>query len=196
MTWIPALILITALLGAVWFDTRFRRIPNNLILAGLAASLAWQVLGPEGVWSFDPVRAGATGATGWFLGALALLLSLLPLYGLRVMGAGDVKLMALIGSIFGVRADAWVQLPAVMVFVLAAGGLLAIVRILALRSGAAVVANLRLIFSSHAARAAGQPGPVFDAGSDSVDRMPYAVAIAAGTLFYVVGKWTGWLEVL
>lgn len=120
----------------------------------------------------------------------------MPFYVLRIMGAGDVKLMSVVGMFFGVSSDAWTQLIGVSLFVLAAGGLLAAARMLATGSSAAVLANLRLIFSGYAGRALGMPAPSFDPRADSADRMPYAVAIATGTLLYLVAKWAGWITVL
>src|SRR5687768_11743315 len=79
-----------ALLGsAMWCDIRTRRIPNKLVLVGLATSFVAQGL------------RGLDGTQAWFLGTLAGFGLLLPLYVIRAMGAGDVKLMAMVGSFLG-----------------------------------------------------------------------------------------------
>jgi prepilin peptidase CpaA len=124
----------------------------------------------------------------------ALLAGFMPFYMLRIMGAGDVKLMSVVGAFFGASTGAWVQLIGVSLFVLATGGLLAVVRMLYSRSSTAVLGNLRLMFSGYTGRMLGMPAPTFDARTDSADRMPYAVAIAAGTILYLVAKWAGWIK--
>jgi len=87
---LKALLLSVAIVAAV-YDWRFRRIPNWVSLAGLLAGFGAQIFlkGVEGLVS-----------AGEGLG-LALLIYF-PLYLLRGMGAGDVKLMAALGSIAGV----------------------------------------------------------------------------------------------
>jgi len=86
---LKALLLSVAIVAAV-YDWRFRRIPNWVSLAGLLAGFGAQIFlkGVEGLVS-----------AGEGLG-LALLIYF-PLYLLRGMGAGDVKLMAALGSIAG-----------------------------------------------------------------------------------------------
>jgi len=191
---IPGTLLLIVLGVATRSDIRDRRIPNFLILAGWAIGLGWHLLAPSGAWAFDPRSAGAVGGLGALAGMAALLAAFMPFYMLRIMGAGDVKLMSVVGGIFGASADAWVQLPGVSLFVLVTGGLLAVVRMLYSRSSAAVLGNLRVMFSGYTGRMLGMPAPTFDARSDSADRMPYAVAIAAGTIFYLIAKWAGWIK--
>lgn len=177
-------------------DVSSRRIPNFLVLGAWVSALTWHVAGPVGAWTFDPVLPGGVGFLRALLAGAILLVAFMPFYVLRIMGAGDVKLMSVVGMFFGVSSDAWTQLIGVSLFVLAAGGLLAAARMLATGSSAAVLANLRLIFSGYAGRALGMPAPSFDPRADSADRMPYAVAIATGTLLYLVAKWAGWITVL
>src|ERR1700760_1010018 len=82
--------LALVVLTAAVYDIRFRRIPNWLNLSGLLLGLISNVC-------FFHVR-GATTAIEGFLLATAVYL---PLYLLRGMGAGDVKLMAAIGALVG-----------------------------------------------------------------------------------------------
>lgn len=191
---IAALLLLFLLVSAVCFDVRFRRIPNLLIVIGWVAGLIWHITGFSGHWAFDPSKPGAVGAVGALLSSLVLLLAFLPLYVLRIMGAGDVKLMSVVGMFFGASGESWTQLIGVSLSVLIAGGVLAVARLFYFRSGAAVLGNLRLMFSCNNGRMLGMPAPTFDARTDSADRMPYAVAIAAGTIFYLVAKWAGWIK--
>ncbi len=101
--------------------------------------------------------------------------------------------MSVVGAFFGASADAWTQLLGVSIFVLAAGGVLALLRMAFSGSGAAVFANLRLILVGFSGRFHGAAGPDFDPQTDSADRMPYAIAIAMGTFAYLLGIWTGWI---
>lgn len=174
---LTALLVLGLLLGlAVWTDIRQRRIPNLLVLVALSLGLLLNGSGPlaedgrGGI--FSPVP-GALGAAGAALGALAAFALFLPLYLLRATGAGDVKLMAGIGSFLGPAGAVNLVL-----FVLLCGGLLAIVRMLWTGSSRRVMANVGAVLGA---------GGRFDPATQSADRMPYAVAIAVGVLAY--GAW-------
>lgn len=194
MTWLPLGMLASILVVAAVTDLVSRRIPNALILVGLGLSLGWHLLGAEGNWSFDPRSAGAAGFLGWLLGTAVLFAVFLPFYPLRVFGAGDVKLMAVVGAFFGARPGAWTHLIGVALSVLVAGGALALLRIVARRHGAQVLSSVMTIFTR--GHGSGPGGLAFDPRIDSVDRMPYALAIGAGVVFYLAGLWTGWVRIL
>lgn len=82
--------LFPIVLFAALFDLKKDRIPNALILTGL-------VFG----WSLQLVQAGALGAV-LFLGGAGLPLVLGAfLYYFRMMGAGDIKLLAVVGGFLG-----------------------------------------------------------------------------------------------
>lgn len=170
------LALALTLVIALEADVRERRIPNVLIVVGLGAGLMLHLLGPRGygggVFSH---HAGALGAAGWLLGAGVGLALFLPLYALRAMGAGDVKLMAVLGGYVG--ATEAISLGLV---ILIAGGVLATVRML--WSG-----NSRLVLSNVATVLGGvgdSTRPRFDPATQSVDRMPYALAFVGGLAAY------------
>lgn len=161
-------------------DLRRRRIPNALVLFALAGGLLVNLAGPQaagpgGLFTLDP---GALGWRGALLGALAGLGLFLPMYMMRAMGAGDVKLLAGVGSFVGPAAVLNLAL-----FILAMGGVLALARMLQARSARRVMGNVMLmlmpVFS-------GTPR-VFDPGTQTAHRMPYALAFAAGLLAY--GAW-------
>jgi prepilin peptidase CpaA len=186
-----ALMLSIVITAAIVTDIRSRRIPNSLIIAGWVIAVIWHTLAAPGKWAFDPVSPGASGALGSTAALFSLLLIFLPLYLIRVMGAGDVKLMSVIGAFFGASVDAWTQLPAVALFVFISGGLLALARSVLLGQAGKVFSNVRMILIGYRFRVAGVAGPVFDAQTDSVDRMPYAIAIGVGTVAYLAGRWNG-----
>lgn len=172
-------VLALAMVIAVEADTRERRIPNLLVLLLLAAGVALNGLGPAngrgGLFNGFP---GALGAGTAALGALAGLALFLPLYGLRAMGAGDVKLMAALGSFTGPMEAVNLALS-----ILAVGGVLAVVRLLWARKSRLVLSNVLLTLGSLSEPAA-RP---FDPATRSADRMPYALAFAGGLLSY--GYW-------
>jgi prepilin peptidase CpaA len=75
---------------AVIYDQRERRIPNILILVGLVLGLSWNIYGagfPGLLFSLQGLAAG-----------LALLF--IP-FALGGMGAGDVKLLGMVGAFKG-----------------------------------------------------------------------------------------------
>jgi len=88
----PALILILTLFLAIAadLDMQTRRIPNELLMIGLAVALTWQAT--AGGWS-----GVANGLAGFGIG-LGLML---PGWLLRFTGGGDVKLLAVVGAFVG-----------------------------------------------------------------------------------------------
>jgi prepilin peptidase CpaA len=167
-----------AMVIAVEADTRERRIPNVLVLMMLCAGVALNVMGPDngrgGVFSHFP---GALGASGALLGALAGFALFLPLYLLRAMGAGDVKLMAALGSFVGPMEALNLTLS-----ILVMGGVLAVLRMLWSGKSRLVLSNVMLVLSGLRGGAR-----QFDPVTQSADRMPYALAFAGGLMSY--GYW-------
>lgn len=162
MTWIQWSLLIGLLATAVLYDVATRRIPNWLVLVSLVGALTSSANG-----------ASNLDFTASLFGALAGLAVLFPFHVMRVMGAGDVKLMAAIGAVLG-------PLPIVgaALLALAAGGVLALLAALSSQSLARVFANLRLMLF---VAAAGKSSGVSIADIETTGRLPYALAIAAGT---------------
>jgi prepilin peptidase CpaA len=169
----PLLMLIVA---AAWMDVLTRRIPNALVIPGAVLGLAVAAL-----------AAGFTGALS-ALGGLATGLALmLPLYFLRAMGAGDVKLMAMVGAWLG---PAEVVSAALLVFV--AGGLLAVTAALWHGRLRQLVANLRVMLFGSLVNAMSGAGATVIAPAQSVGNVPYGIAIAIGTIAEVVLARAGW----
>lgn len=181
-----ALIVLTALVT----DVRQQRISNTLILFALAAGVLVNLIGPQagirsaGLFTQAP---GALGLKGALLGALAGLVVFLPLYALRAMGAGDVKLMAAIGSFVGPAT-----LVNVAMCVLLMGGVLAVGRMLWKGNSRKVLGNVGTVLLPPFATGV----PRFDPATQSADRMPYVLAIAAGLLAYGAWIYTGHLPLI
>lgn len=167
--------LMTLLGVAAWFDIKSRRIPNWLVLTGLISSLGIQLLFSSG------------GVSAWGLGILAGFGLFLPLYLVHAMGAGDVKLMAVVGGFLGPAAAVDVVLTT-----LVAGGVLAIA--VALWSGALrhTLANVRFLMVDTMFKTLHGGSARIDAPPTSAGNLPYAVAIAAGTFAHLVLAHSGY----
>jgi len=187
MPWAMRGILLILLAAVCYSDFLARRVPNHLVLAGLLAAFAWQALGPAGGGLFHAESPGALGLVSALAGAAAAFAGFLLLYLMRTMGAGDVKLMAMLGAFFGFEA-----LPVLVLLVFLAGGVLAALRLFDGARRRAVFANLQLILLSRFAALSGSGvGPQFDPRTDSADRLPYAFAIAGGALALAALQLTG-----
>lgn len=184
LTLLPPLLLGILLALAVRSDLRSRRIPNWLVLSGILCALALHALLPAGAGFFAATGAGALGPLP-ALGGMALgLCLLLPMYMLNAMGAGDVKLMAMVGAFTGPVAVA-----GAVIATLLAGGLLAVAVSLYAGTLARMLANSyqMLLHSVLGAISGGNtqvPAPAAVSG-----RLPYAIAIACGTVMYLGLAW-------
>lgn len=165
-------------------DWRERRIPNGLVLTGLMFALIWHAWAPAGAGLFDAYLPGALGLRESFLGALVALFGFALLWLLRIMGAGDVKLMAAVGAFSGVSA-----LPVLVISIFAASGVLALVYLTRAQTLRRAVRNLRIIVLATSARLSGIPGPQFDVHSMSAVRIPFALPIAMGTAAFACLEW-------
>ncbi|MDI6874744.1 prepilin peptidase [Candidatus Solincola sp.] len=86
---VKAFLLWVLALSAAYFDFRWRKVPNRLILAGLICGAAAAAWGGRS----DLLRGGA----GFLLGTALLL----PFFLLGGVGGGDVKSLAIIGLFTG-----------------------------------------------------------------------------------------------
>ena len=187
LAWAVRLGLAGLLVAICASDLRARRIPNFLVLAGLALALLWHSGAPAGAGLFDAASLGGLGAGPALAAAAAAFGFFLVLHLLGAMGAGDVKLAGMLGAAFGLKA-----LPALLLSIFLFGGLLALARLFDGGRRRALLANLRLILFARLAGAAGA-GPVFDPRTDTADRLPFALAICGGALATAVSQWMGWL---
>lgn len=168
------------LLAAVILDMHSRRIPNALVALGTCAAFVLGVLAAAG--NTGVALDHSAGAVLFALGGIAVgFAALCPLYALRAMGAGDVKLMMMVGAFLGP-----LQTLGAVVLTFAAGGVLALVMALWQRSFAQLALNLRYMLGASAVRAADGDGPRIEPLHHTAGRMPYAVAIAIGTLLQLL----------
>lgn len=172
---LPMIVLFGLLAAAVWHDVRARRIPNFVVFPGALAGLALHAVLPAGAGLFDPAMGslGLASACGGLVLGLAILL---PMYALRLMGAGDVKLLAMVGAFVGVG-----DIFTIAVLTFAAGGVLALVYSAWQGSLRRLLGNAWQMmvysgFSALSGKIAIAP-PVAASG-----RLPYAIAIASATV--------------
>lgn len=175
--WLQSLCLAGVLASAVATDVRNRKIPNPLILTGLA--LAMLCNGVAAQW--QPQWAGPLGWGPTLAGAVVGVGTLVPLYGIGAMGAGDVKLMAVVGAFLGPRAAIGAA-----VATLVAGGVLALAAALYWRVAPAMLRNVRTMLATGVARLGIGELPEYATAPTSAGQLPYAVAIAMGTSAYLL----------
>ncbi|WP_256081705.1 prepilin peptidase [Massilia sp. YIM B04103] len=188
---LPVLVLGGLLAGAVWHDVRARRIPNQLVLWGALAGLALQATLTPGAGLYaEPFGSLGLLSSAYGLG-LGLLL-LLPMYALGAMGAGDVKLMAMVGAFLGPE-----EIVGAALFSMMAGGVLSIVVALWQGSLRKVLGNTRVLLLNSALRAMGGDGAHIAAPAAPSGKLAYAIAIASGTVIYLVlVRASGWSVLL
>lgn len=172
--------LVLLLLMVALQDIRTHRISNKLVLIGVLFGFLLNGLLPEGV-GFNSVVPGGLGwlaaLKGWGLGMVILL----PIYLLGAMGAGDVKLMGMVGAFLG-PAD----LIGAVIATFIAGGVMALVVALWSKQLMSMLHNVKLMLFSGLLRMNAGQLPAMNDLPVSVAKLPYAVAITAGTLGYLV----------
>jgi len=184
--WAGRLLVFSLLAVAAWTDWRERRIPNVICVALLAAGLGWHAFIMDGDGLFASSLAGGLGVSASALGALTSLASLFPLYLLRVIGAGDVKLATGIGAWVG-----WQGLLPWALLVMIAGGVLALVWMINKRRRNRVVFNLYSIAMQSFVEGPRAAIAGFDPQAAAADRLPYAWAILAGTAVFALAHYQG-----
>ena len=158
--------------AAAVVDVQHHRISNWLTYPAMATGilLRWLFFGWKGL--------GSAFAGCLLAGAIVFLF-----YMVRAMGAGDVKLLAAIGSLVG---------PSHVIVVLLAtaicGGVLAMVYAIYKRRIGATLRNVGSVLQFHAASGI-QAHPELNLDNPSALRMPYGLAIAGGTLYSLLGAW-------
>jgi prepilin peptidase CpaA len=167
---------VIAMVAAV-YDVRFRRIPNWLTLSGVLVGLA-----------VNSIHNTARFNWRWALMGLGLAFAVyFPLYLLRGMGAGDVKLMAAIGAVVG--PVNWI---AIFVLSNVFGGVTAVILLLSKGHVLRTVSNLGYLLNEMAHLRPPYMGKEeLDVKSAKAVTMPHGLAIAVGSFVFlaVTGIW-------
>jgi prepilin peptidase CpaA len=166
------IVVLAVVVSAAIIDLKTRRIPNLLTFGAAAAAAAFYLI------SGGPRALLTTAIAGWATG-IALFL---PMFLLRGMGAGDVKLLGAVGAWLGPAGAVWAALYSVL-----AGGVIALV-VGALHGylGTAFRNLWGLIAFWRAVGVRPQPGLTIDDAASP--RLAYGVAIAAGAAVTVFVK--------
>jgi prepilin peptidase CpaA len=162
------LVLLALVTAAAVVDLARRRIPNILLLIGWVAALPLLLLNPQ---------PGAA-LFGALTGALCGLLVFLPLYLLRGMAAGDVKMMATVGLFVGPYDALQVAVSTCCV-----GGVMALAIIVGKGRLQHAFANVADLLRPLWMRVRGIPAVAEPMRHDSVGGMPYGLAIAVATMW-------------
>lgn len=147
----------------IYYDVRYRRIPNVFVLATLIAGL-----------TLNLAFGGLGGGLNSIGGCLFAFILMFMLHVFGAMGAGDVKLFAAIGSVIGAQ----LVLPTFVVVVIT-GGILALFNIL--RSGI-FKTTMHRVLQILVGLLPGWQMPKFSVPSDRRLTVPYGVAITIGAI--------------
>ncbi len=169
-----SLVLIGTALTAAFYDLRLRRIPNWINCSGFLLGLALN--------THSQGWRGAMTALGGLVAALGIYL---PLYALKGMGAGDVKLMAALGAIAGPANWFHIFLMTAML-----GGLASIALVLWRRRISQTIQNISVILGQLAkGKAPAEKDGALSIHNDKSLKMPHGAVIAAGVGLFLVISW-------
>ena len=162
------LLLLLPLAGIViYYDVRFRRIPNLVVVAALVAGLS--------------INTSFLGFAGALSSLKGLGLAFLPMFLMHIfgaLGAGDVKLFAAVGAVVGVAL-----VPMTFVVVVMLGAVLAVYSML--RSGT-VFSTLHGVARIFVGILPGWEMPRFAMPPDRRHTIPYGVAIMVGSVISTI----------
>ena len=171
-------VLFILLVVAAVSDYRSLRIPNWLTFGGAAFALLYKT----------SIAASPLSGFGLAFGGLAFGLAvMLPLYVVRAMGAGDVKLMAMVGAFLGFSATLH---AALCVFIV--GGIVALGFAFINKSMGRMATNVKDLTQSMmflmiaGVKPDGRIEPV-----KSIGKLPYGVCICIGTIISVITRQLG-----
>jgi|GraSoiStandDraft_41_1057321.scaffolds.fasta_scaffold2772291_1 prepilin peptidase CpaA len=164
--------LLLLVIPAAIFDIRSRRIPNWLNLSGLILGFALNI------FLADRVTAGLKHSA---LGMLFAFAVYFVLYLIHAMGAGDVKMMAAVGSIVG-PAD-WLGIFVITAII---GGVFALILMFSKGRARKTLWNVGYLLSevSHF-RAPYMTREELDVKSAKAARLPHGFTIAIGCVIFI-----------
>jgi prepilin peptidase CpaA len=160
------ILLIPIAFAVIYFDVRYRRIPNVIVISTLVAGV---------------IINSAIGSWGGMLGsAEGFALAFVPMFLMHLfgaMGAGDVKLSGAVGAVLGVT-----MVPLALIIIVMMGAVLAIYSMI--RSGR-VFTTLHGVLRIFVGIMPGWEMPRFAMPPDRRHTIPYGVAIMIGSLIAV-----------
>ncbi|MBT2333879.1 prepilin peptidase [Variovorax paradoxus] len=172
--------LFVLLVMAAVSDWRFYRIPNWLTFGGMVFAIIY------GTFAARTPLTGALHAMGGLGTGLAIML---PFYVLGIMGAGDVKLMAMVGAFLG----PYQTLQAILLTCIA-GGFAAVAVAIHRRRLGHMLCNVRdaaqgIVVSGIAGI---RPTGTIDT-RQSIGKLPYGICICVGTIAQVLAHQLGFV---
>lgn len=175
-------VLLALLVIASLSDYSSYKIPNWLTFGGMLFGLIYNSIIP---FSTNPHHAFLWAAGGLLIG----LFTMLPLYVMKVMGAGDVKLMAMVGAFLGVNDTLYVILLSFIIGGVAALGFAIINQ--ALTRLLVNIKNIGQIFILTAI--SGFKPDAHIEKEQSVGKLPYGICISIGATIYLITRQLGYL---
>ena len=164
---IATIALVGLLATAAWHDVSARRIPNALTVPGIVLGLAIRIAFSIKASSMSPLASG--------LGGLAIAFAATsPLFALRAMGGGDVKLLMVAGVFLGIEKI----LPALLLSAVA-GGVMGLIQAWRTNAMGPVLRGCRDLAAYCVSLGRFGMRPVMAETSLTI---PYGVAIAAGSI--------------
>lgn len=160
---INLLLLVPVTVAILYYDVRYRRIPNVIVLGTLLSGLIVNV-----------AMGGWPGLLSSVAGCAVAFVPMFLLHAFGAMGAGDVKLFAAIGSVVGLK----LVLPTFVVVALV-GGMLALFTMV--RAGS-VRTTMHGVLRLVVGLLPGWEMPRFSMPPDRRHTIPYGVAITVGSL--------------
>jgi prepilin peptidase CpaA len=160
-------LLLALVFAAAACDVAFRRIPNWLTAAGVLLGLGTNTF----------LYRGWPGLRFSLTGLLAAFAVYFALHSLRPLGAGDVKLMAAVGSLAG-----WQNWIGIFLITAALGGVAAMILATLRGRVGKTLSNVGFILSEmKSGRAAYAKNEELDVRSSKALGLPHGAVIAAGT---------------
>jgi prepilin peptidase CpaA len=160
---VKLLLLVPLAAFVIYYDIRYRRIPNELVLVMLIGGLA--------------INIGLGGLLGGFLSLQGLVLAFVPMFLMHIfgaMGAGDVKLFSAVGAVLGVSLVPWTF---VIVVMLGAG-----IAVYSMMRSKTVFSTLQGVLRIFVGILPGWEMPRFAMPPDRRHTIPYGVAIMLGSV--------------
>lgn len=174
-------VLMVLLAVAAVSDYRTYKIPNLLSGGGILFALVYNA-------SVPPYpHADWTWAAGGMLLGFAVMI---PMYAVRIMGAGDVKLMAMVGAFVGPSGIMYA-----LMFTVITAGIAALLMAARNRVTLRMLVNVRELLRGMvwSAVSAGRPS-IQSVAIASVGKLAYGVSIAVGTTSYLVAGQLGFVS--